>query len=461
MSADPLLILQLQRMGDLILAFPLIEQLQRRMPGHPVWVAAERQFFKELIPFSPQAVFFPSTHCGQLARERYALAINLSGRPEAARCLAELEAPVKLGPVALDDGLAVYGFWNLYRAALTQNNRHNIFHWADLHLMDIMPKANLRTVGHSRQASMGGRRVGLMLGASEAAKRPDADFWARLAGRLAREQASPVFLGGKAESGLGEEVAKKSGLPRANLCGKLSLNELAQVLRTLALFITPDTGPMHLADWLGVPVLNLSMGPVHAGETGPRSPGQWILRAALSCAGCWQCARAKLACKAAFTPRTVADIALALLDNPKNPALPPCAPLALFKTERDDLGLYRLRPHGPQPAARLLLEDFWQAAFLHMYDDSLRQPALARLHRLRETFPALHQRLGKGLARLTAHCSGRLKQVGELRADLWREETPLLRLFAGWLQMYLQNSRYSRSGWQTALERLEPLCGLF
>ena len=34
---------------------------------------------------------------------------------------------------------------------------------------------------------------------------------------------------------------------------------------------------MHLADWLGVPVLNLSMGPVRAHETGPYSPGQLVL----------------------------------------------------------------------------------------------------------------------------------------------------------------------------------------
>ncbi|MDR2056100.1 MAG: glycosyltransferase family 9 protein [Desulfovibrio sp.] len=461
MSADPLLILQLQRMGDLILAFPLIETLQRRMPGHPVWVAAEPQFFKELMPLSPQVVFFPPSHCKVLARGRYALAVNLSSRPEAAQCLARLEAPAKLGPAALGDGLSIYGHWNLYRAALTQNNRHNAFHWADLYLMDIMEGAGLAAVGHSLPRGAGGRRVGLMLGASEAAKRPDADFWARLARRLVRAQAGPVFLGGKAEIPLGEEVAKKSGLPRANLCGRLSLAELAQLLPTLALFITPDTGPMHLADRLGVPVLNLSMGPVHARETGPRSPGQWILRASLSCVGCWQCVRATPRCKRAFTPKAVAEVALSLLDNPQNPALPPLNRLVLFRTGRDAQGLYRLESRRDTPSCRALLEDFWQAAFLHSYDPSLRAPALTRLRALRETFPALHQRLGSGLARLTAHCSARLRHAERFQPDFWRSETPLLRLFTGWLHMFLQNSRYSRDGWNTALERLTLLRGLF
>ena len=36
MSADPLLVLQLQRMGDLILTFPLLLALKKRWPGHPL-----------------------------------------------------------------------------------------------------------------------------------------------------------------------------------------------------------------------------------------------------------------------------------------------------------------------------------------------------------------------------------------------------------------------------------------
>ena len=104
MSADPLLVLQLQRMGDLILTFPLLLALKKRWPGHPIWVAAEPQFFQELMPLAPEVVFFPPSHCPTLARGHYAAAINLSARPEAAACLAGLEAGLKLGLAALPDG---------------------------------------------------------------------------------------------------------------------------------------------------------------------------------------------------------------------------------------------------------------------------------------------------------------------------------------------------------------------
>lgn len=323
MSADPVLVLQLQRMGDLILTFPLLSRLKQRWPGHPVWVVAEPQFFRELMPLAPEVVFFPPQHCPTLARGRYAAAINLSGRPEASACLARLDADRKIGAAALSNGLHIFGYWQLYRAALTQNNHNNAFHWSDLYLLDLDPSARLVDVGHSLPKGAGTGRVGLILGASETAKRPDAVFWARLAARLAQAGVTPIFLGGPAEADLGEEVARLSGLAGANLCGRLSLREVAEIVQTLDLCVTPDTGPMHLADWLGVPVLNLSMGPVHALETGPASPGQWVLRANMSCVGCWQCRRPGLYCKQAFTPTAVAEVVMSLLRRPQaQPRIP-------------------------------------------------------------------------------------------------------------------------------------------
>jgi ADP-heptose:LPS heptosyltransferase len=56
-----------------------------------------------------------------------------------------------------------------------------------------------------------------------------------------------VLLGGKAEAGEGEQIAAKSGGHITNLCGKLTLQESAVVLRGAALVITHDTGMMHIA----------------------------------------------------------------------------------------------------------------------------------------------------------------------------------------------------------------------
>lgn len=465
MSADPVLVLQLRRMGDLILTFPLLLALGRQYPEHPLWVAADPRFFRELMPLAPKAVFFPPEHLPVLARRSYAAAINLDTRPEAAACMAALDAPLKLGPMAEGSGLRIQGFWQLYRAALTRNNRHNAFHWADLHRLDVLPPGPWwpgSAPGPSRaRQTAGGVKVGLVLGASEAAKRPDARFWTRLVMRLARAGLVPFLLGGPAERELGAEVARRARLPQANLCGRLSLYEVAAVMRGLALCVTPDTGPMHLADWLGVPVLNLSMGPVHARETGPVSPGQWVLRAAMSCVGCWNCQRPRLFCKAAFTPEAVGRAVLAVLERPRDIPEPGDAPwpgLRLLRTGRDELGLHTLDPVGNANSAGRLLEDFWQAAFLCCAGQDLVPLLRRRAQTLHAAAPALGERLRATVGRMLANW-GRMGGH-PLPENFWMVQPPMLRIFAGHAQMTLQNADFSKAAWQCVLERAELLRGI-
>ncbi|MCC6724981.1 MAG: glycosyltransferase family 9 protein [Saprospiraceae bacterium] len=56
-----------------------------------------------------------------------------------------------------------------------------------------------------------------------------------------------VLLGGKAEEAEGEQIAAQAGGHVTNLCGKLSLQASAAVLRNADLVITHDTGMMHIA----------------------------------------------------------------------------------------------------------------------------------------------------------------------------------------------------------------------
>ena len=167
----------------------------------------------------------------------------------------------------------------------------------------------------------------------------------------------------------------------------------------------------------------------------------------------------------------MARAALAVLENPQDARPParsgPLPGLSLCRTGRDALDLYRLETVEDQegcpaaPSCRSLLEDFWQAAFLFLYDPSLRPLARQRLAALENAFPQLAQRLAFGLVRLCAQCADGLKQRSrELPADFWRAEPPLLRLFAGHTHMFLQNADFTPQGWQTAVDRLTALCGL-
>lgn len=453
MASDPVLVLQLQRLGDLILTFPLLEDLASRYPGHPLLVAAEEKFYRGLEKFSPPAIYFPAQRLSELYHGRYEAVINLSGRPEAALCAGKATSQFTTGAINIEGHCKrIEGFWQIYRANLTQNNRHNTFHWSDLNMLD-MPGALPLAAQKAKLAQPHGKRVGLVVGASQAAKRPDALFWARLASRLARDDFSPVFLGGESEKDLGNEAARLSGLQQANYCGKLSLHELGSLMRGLALCITPDTGPMHLASWLGVPTLNLSMGPVHANETGPSLPGQWILRSAASCVGCWQCSRTKLFCKEAFTPGPIAQIAASIIRGAKPQAVPG---LELLRVERDNLGLLSLISQNTGLSVRSCLEKFWRNIFLSFADEQFLPAARSAAGELLDVYPALAKNMRKNLGKMLLHTLKATKGVG-LPQNFWKEHPHDCRLFAGHCQLWLQNNDFSREAFLEVLQRQECL----
>lgn len=451
MSADPVLIIQPRRMGDLILTFPLVLHLHRKYPESPIWVSAQESFFKPLMPFAPGIVFFPHTHLPELTKCNYEAAVNLGGDEYSARYMNKVMAPAKYGlEKNASGGAHVSGFWNLYRASLTRNNRHNLFHWSDLFRMDMISLPAPHMYRRLRRPANG--RIGLFIGASETSKRPAPAFWAGLSSRLSNMGFKPVLLGGPSESALGQEIMNL-GARAANFCGKTDLTQLAGLLKTLDLLITPDTGPMHLADWLNTPVLNLSMGNVHASETGPMGSGQYVLRASMSCSGCWRCTRGRLFCHLPFKPSIIASLAAALV---KNEAAPPTPGLQLFKTGRDELGLHCL--NGGKINARSVLDQFWKASFLKFFDAQRHNGGLtSAAQELTSHYPQLGESIRSNLAKMLTVLARSRQRAEPLPDNFWHNQPWHSRLFAGHMQMALQNEEHSLQSWQTALQRVETL----
>jgi heptosyltransferase-2 len=94
-----------------------------------------------------------------------------------------------------------------------------------------------------------------------------------------------VILGGATESSLAREVESVLGKPAIQLQGKTSLGELLGVLAELSLFLSNDSGPMHLAAALGVPTLAV-FGPTDPRETGPLGPRAKFVREPVECSPC-------------------------------------------------------------------------------------------------------------------------------------------------------------------------------
>lgn len=70
-----------------------------------------------------------------------------------------------------------------------------------------------------------------------------------------------------------------------NFVGKLSVLDSAAVIRDCDLFITPDTGMMHVGDALGVRMLVLFGGTV-VGKSGPLCPRAIVIQSGVACQPC-------------------------------------------------------------------------------------------------------------------------------------------------------------------------------
>lgn len=95
------------------------------------------------------------------------------------------------------------------------------------------------------------------------------EYWGELARKLAEDKITTVIAGSKGEMPMGEAIRKISPSPyTVNLMGQTNLLELAALEKMAALHISSDTGPLHIANAVHVPIIAL-FGPTPHKRNGP------------------------------------------------------------------------------------------------------------------------------------------------------------------------------------------------
>jgi len=115
--------------------------------------------------------------------------------------------------------------------------------------------------------------VGIAPGAAYGgAKRWPPAYFAELAAGLAADGVATALVGSAADAPTGRDVEKAARPVRiANLIGRTDLAMLCGVLSHCRTLVTNDSGAMHVAAALGVPVTAV-FGPTRERETAPRNP---------------------------------------------------------------------------------------------------------------------------------------------------------------------------------------------
>jgi heptosyltransferase-2 len=118
------------------------------------------------------------------------------------------------------------------------------------------------------------------------AKRWRPERFAETVDRLARAYGARVVLvGAPGEETLGKTVAEAMRTDPILLSGRTSVRELMAVIARCRLFLTNDTGPMHIAAAFGVPIVAI-FGPTDWATTAPFGNNHRIVREPVECSPC-------------------------------------------------------------------------------------------------------------------------------------------------------------------------------
>jgi heptosyltransferase-2 len=160
-------------------------------------------------------------------------------------------------------------------------------------------------------------KIGLCPGAEYGpAKRWLPERFAKAAERISAQSPAQWMLFGTArDASAGEQIAAALGDHCVNRIGQTTLDQLIDELHECRLLLTNDTGTMHLAALLGIPVVAI-FGSTEPRLTGPVGNGHIILRHHVECSPCFlrECP-IDFRCMKAVSVEEVADAVLSILRN--------------------------------------------------------------------------------------------------------------------------------------------------
>ncbi len=291
--------------GDAIMSLPVLSGLRRLFPQAEITVLAARRV-APLFPGLPgvaEVVPYPAGRGKWQVlwglRGRFDLAVALPNSLESALGLWLVGVPVRLGYAAdarrpllnpsVSGRNSLKGLHTVfyYLGLLNALGEVETFTPPTLQLgeEDLAAAEQLLAPG----AAEAGPWVGLSPGAAYGpAKRWPPERFAAL-GRELIEQfgARLVLLGGPEEGPVAQIVQERLGLPALNLVGKTNLRQALAVLSRIKLLITNDSGLMHAAAALRVPLVAL-FGSTDPAATGPFTDRATVLHHPLPCSPCLQ-----------------------------------------------------------------------------------------------------------------------------------------------------------------------------
>ncbi|MBI4918741.1 glycosyltransferase family 9 protein [archaeon] len=273
-----ILLIKLWAVGDSVVTLPLINALREKFPNSEIDILARKrnqEIFKHNKDIKRILLFESNNYLQLLSLFRqYDLAFDTEPYLNISALLSFWMGKTKIG------------FSNQHRSILYDvqvdhdKKQHMVQNYLDMirALGFTVNYDKLIPINSSKQdeakidifsKKINKKIVGLCVGTAESASKTriwDDKKWAELADNLSEQNYQVIFVGSKNEKSKIEQIFTHMKSSAINSAGEFSLLETCELIKTMNLFISIDTGPMHIAAAQGVKTIGLF---------GPTTPTLW------------------------------------------------------------------------------------------------------------------------------------------------------------------------------------------
>jgi lipopolysaccharide heptosyltransferase II len=331
-----ILVLNRNHIGDCLLTTPLLRALKRRFPRARLEVSIPKTNWELLatnshvdeIVLRPQIPSWGAKFqfAFEMRRRGYDLILALQDKSMFyawTTCyigLANRRRPVT---VALDHP-RTRAYYD-HNVAPMRPDQHEVYKYLDIAsalgcprernpVLELEATAESRErmerLIHSRGLDSDARFVGINPGATKGEKRWSVERFAEVGDRLHQELGLPVIIfGGPGDHEMASAIVRGMSHQPLVAAGRTSLGDTAALLERCQFLVTGDTGPMHMAVAMAVPVVAL-FGPTNPAKFGPFTRLKTILRHDEPCPSCTS------RCLHTITPDEVVQASLKLYQAP-------------------------------------------------------------------------------------------------------------------------------------------------
>lgn len=284
-----ILIIKMSSLGDVLHALPTVYALRENCPhAHIVWavhpnfaaVLPGAPYIDEVIYIDKKRLKSPS-YWGELRRTLHAYHFDL--------CL-DLQGLAKSAIVAFLSGAAhKYGYWEMREGSFLVSKglagAHKQDHVIERYLDTIrvlggtvsgiefplpdITKEKRAMMQRFAKAGMEGSFAAIVPGARWNVKEWPLTHWEALISRITASGMNVLLLGSGDDVPKGKEIGERVDSPRLfNFIGNTTLKELMAAISLASIYISADTGPLHIANALKKELIAL-FGPTSPARTGP------------------------------------------------------------------------------------------------------------------------------------------------------------------------------------------------